>query len=98
MKSEVGQSKRDDLIASYSAKGPTLFGHVVKPDIAAPGNRVISDMTIVSYMSLTNPQNQVLNSSYSTSRQSPFNLVNSSLYFQMSGTSMAAPVGAAPRL
>ena len=30
--------RADDLIASYSSKGPTLFDHVVKPDIVAPGN------------------------------------------------------------
>ena len=32
----------DDLVASYSSKGPTLLDHVVKPDIVAPGNRTIS--------------------------------------------------------
>src|SRR5439155_242214 len=35
-------SRSDDLIASYSSKGPTLLDHIVKPDIVAPGNRVIS--------------------------------------------------------
>jgi len=29
-------------VASYSSKGPTLLDHVVKPDLAAPGNRVVS--------------------------------------------------------
>ena len=36
------ERRGDDLIASYSSKGPTLIDHVVKPDIVAPGNRVIS--------------------------------------------------------
>src|SRR5439155_7186913 len=32
----------DDTIASYSSKGPTLIDHLVKPDLVAPGNQVIS--------------------------------------------------------
>ena len=39
----MGTSWRaDDLIASYSSKGPTLIDHVVKPDLVAPGNRIVS--------------------------------------------------------
>jgi serine protease AprX len=33
---------KDDLIASYSSKGPSFIDHVVKPDIVAPGNLVTS--------------------------------------------------------
>jgi serine protease AprX len=29
-------SRADDQIASYSSKGPTLFDHIVKPDLVAP--------------------------------------------------------------
>src|SRR5215467_730524 len=32
----------DDTVASYSSKGPTLIDHVAKPDIVAPGNRIVS--------------------------------------------------------
>ena len=32
----------DDIIASYSSKGPSFIDHVVKPDIVAPGNLVTS--------------------------------------------------------
>src|SRR5205807_8255258 len=32
----------NDTIASYSSKGPTLIDHIVKPDLVAPGNRVVS--------------------------------------------------------
>ncbi len=35
-------SRSDDLIASYSSKGPTLIDHVVKPDLVAPGNIIVS--------------------------------------------------------
>jgi serine protease AprX len=32
----------DDVITSYSSKGPTAIDHIAKPDLVAPGNRVIS--------------------------------------------------------
>jgi len=35
-------SRADDAMASYSSKGPTLIDHIVKPDLVAPGNRVVS--------------------------------------------------------
>jgi serine protease AprX len=44
MKTEGTKTRTDDLIASYSSKGPTLFDHYVKPDLVAPGNRVVSTM------------------------------------------------------
>src|SRR5713226_4638393 len=43
-------TRGDDLIASYSSKGPTLIDHVVKPDIVAPGNRIISLIQTGSYI------------------------------------------------
>src|SRR5260370_8302960 len=42
MKTEGSPVRSNSLIASYSSKGPTLLDHVVKPDIVAPGNRVVS--------------------------------------------------------
>src|SRR5207244_11604340 len=40
---DMGTAARgDDLIASYSSKGPTLIDHVVKPDLVAPGNVIVS--------------------------------------------------------
>src|SRR5262249_14280505 len=42
MKTMGTPSRSDDLIASYSSKGPTLYDHVVKPDLVAPGNRLVS--------------------------------------------------------
>ena len=35
-------SLQDDIIASYSSKGPSFIDHVVKPDVVAPGNLVTS--------------------------------------------------------
>jgi serine protease AprX len=42
MKTAGTPLRSDDYIASYSSKGPTLFDHVVKPDLVAPGNRIVS--------------------------------------------------------
>ena len=35
-------TRGDDLITSYSSKGPTLLDHIVKPDLVAPGNVIVS--------------------------------------------------------
>jgi serine protease AprX len=40
MKTMQTLGRGDDLIATYSSKGPTLVDHVVKPDLVAPGNKV----------------------------------------------------------
>ena len=42
MKTEGTATRSDDLVASYSSKGPTLFDQIVKPDIVAPGNQIVS--------------------------------------------------------
>jgi len=42
MKSMNTYSRTDDQVASYSSKGPTTYDHVVKPDVVAPGNTVVS--------------------------------------------------------
>ena len=34
--------RSDDLLATYSSKGPTLVDGFLKPDIAAPGNKIVS--------------------------------------------------------
>jgi len=81
-------SPYDDQIASYSAKGPTAIDHIVKPDIVAPGNGVVSllastSCTLYAHSNLTHVSNtydMVGTSGTSTS------------YLKLSGTSMATPV------
>ena len=34
--------RNNDVIATYSSKGPTAIDHIAKPDLVAPGNRVVS--------------------------------------------------------
>jgi serine protease AprX len=82
-------TRADDVIASYSSKGPTLLDHVMKPDLVAPGNQIISSLasTNDTLYSLY-PQDLVPISYYTTSNDSNA----SSDYFKLSGTSMAAPM------
>jgi serine protease AprX len=42
MNDESTVDRSDDRIASYSSKGPTGIDHIVKPDLVAPGNRIVS--------------------------------------------------------
>ena len=87
MKPMGSATRADDLVASYSSKGPTLYDHIVKPDIVAPGNMAVSILASSSaYLVKNYPKNIVTFSSYSTSAQ------GASLYFTLSGTSMATPV------
>ena len=80
-------TRTDDLIASYSSKGPTLYDHTVKPDIVAPGNMLISVLaSSSSTLAKAAPGNIVALNSYSNSAK------GSSSYFTLSGTSMATPV------
>jgi len=77
----------DDLIASYSSKGPTLFDHVVKPDVVAPGNQIISTLASTS-ATLYSSTNSIPTSYYNTNGTS----AASTTYFKLNGTSMATPV------
>ena len=35
-------TRSDDIMATYSSRGPTRFEHAVKPDVVAPGNKIVS--------------------------------------------------------
>ena len=35
-------SRADDVMATYSSRGPTRYEFAVKPDVVAPGNKIIS--------------------------------------------------------
>lgn len=52
-------ARGDDLVASYSSKGPTLLDHVVKPDLVAPGNGVVSAIQGGAGLLRSHPQNVV---------------------------------------
>jgi len=78
-----------DRIATYSSRGPSRLDLVLKPDIIAPGNKVIS----------LNAPGSFLATQYAVKDEVPMSYFApggasgmSSNYLQLSGTSMAAPV------
>ena len=80
--------RSDDLIASYSSKGPTTLDHIVKPDVVAPGNMLVSTTSVNTTLYKTEPENWVPSRSYMYKGTSDA----SKTYFSLSGTSMAAGV------
>ena len=84
----VGTPDRaDDVMTTYSSKGPTAIDHIAKPDLMAPGNHVISlqsDGTLVKAY----PGNKPLVSYYNPLKTREV----SKEYYTLSGSSMAAPV------
>src|SRR5438552_4027582 len=108
MKTANTPTRTDDTIASYSSKGPTAYDYVVKPDIVAPGNQVVSMMAPTAAL-LGSPTdvylNEYTNSTTTTTssggnnknnKKNTFSTVDtnaiSTSYMRLSGTSMATPV------
>src|SRR6202045_2240334 len=79
MKAMNTYSRNDDRKASYSSKGPTTYDHVVKPDIMAMGNEVVSLAAPGATLETAHPQFLVTGSDGNND------------YFRLSGTSMATP-------
>lgn len=85
-------SRSDDGIATYSSRGPTRsfkmvngvkkYDHLIKPDLVAPGNKIISAESKTNTLLSTNPQ---LNVDVNGSKDE-YQLM------YLSGTSMATPV------
>jgi len=80
--------RTDDIPTSYTSKGPTLWDHIIKPDLVAPGNRTISLYSANEALARELPDNPVPNSAYTKNG----NGGRSDTYFYLSGTSMAAPM------
>jgi serine protease AprX len=80
--------RSDDLIASYSSKGPTLIDHIVKPDIVAPGNLLVSTETAGTTLYKSETSNLVPYNFYVYGGSSS----PSTAYFTLSGTSMATGI------
>jgi len=87
------------LVASYSSKGPTLLDHIVKPDLVAPGNMIVSLLSPGS--TLGGMQGAVVNKGRVASwaqcdvaavGQSSCPASEGAQYLKLSGTSMATPV------
>jgi serine protease AprX len=69
----------DDLVTTYSSRGPTRYDLRIKPDVVAPGNKIISASADASYLEKTYPGEIVAGG-------------GTNAYFRMSGTSMATAV------
>ncbi|HUQ89674.1 MAG TPA: S8 family peptidase, partial [Vicinamibacterales bacterium] len=67
----------DDTVATYSSRGPTRYDMTLKPDVVAPGNKIVSLEAAGSYLAKTYPSLHVAGS-------------GTNAYATMSGTSMAA--------
>jgi serine protease AprX len=78
----------DDAVCAYSSRGPTLFDEFAKPDVVAPGNRLVSLRAKASFVDRTWPENRIPVSSYAPTAPAP----EQPAYFKLSGTSTAAPV------
>jgi serine protease AprX len=93
MKAHGTPNRGDDTIASYSSKGPTLIDNIVKPDILAPGNQVVSLYPIRGTPTIpANYPGTLIKASYYHSSLTTY---TSDSYYKLNGTSMAAPAVAA---
>ena len=72
-------NRSDDSVTTYSSRGPTRFDLAVKPDVAAPGNKIISLQANGSYLPSMYPALHVAGT-------------GNNAYMTLSGTSMAAPM------
>jgi serine protease AprX len=78
-KSNGSASASAQTLASYSSKGPTTYDHVVKPDMVAPGNDVVSLSAPGATLEAEFPAELVTGTDGNND------------YFTLSGTSMATP-------
>jgi len=72
-------ARSDDTVATFSSRGPTAYDFAVKPDLAAPGTKIISLQANGSYLPATYPTIHVAGN-------------GNNAYMFLSGTSMAAPM------
>ena len=48
--------RSDDLMATYSSRGPTLIDGLIKPDLAAPGNKIVGLLALQSTLAREYPE------------------------------------------
>lgn len=84
----INSDRKDDVASTFSGRGPSRLDLTLKPDIMAPGNKIISLRKPLSFLELTSPGNMVMPRDYIRNAS----ILATSNYFKLSGTSMAAPV------
>jgi serine protease AprX len=77
--------RADDIVTSYTSKGPTMVDHIAKPDLVAPGNKIISLRDSGSFLDTEYRDNRVPMWVYATTTAN-----GTPDYYVLSGTSMAA--------
>ena len=82
---DTGLDFTDDIVSTFSSRGPTAGDLVLKPDLVAPGNRIVAAIPTGSQLVAELPTRLVACST----------LPCSDHYLSMSGTSMATPLVAA---
>jgi hypothetical protein len=70
-------ARNDDTVTTYSSRGPTKYEFATKPDVVAPGNKIVSLEAAGSFLANTYPSERVAGN-------------GSNAYRRMSGTSMSA--------
>ena len=73
-------ARTDDQVADYSSRGPTWFDELAKPDLVAPGQRLVSDAS----------NKGLINEYESWAYLSPFKTKGD--FIRLSGSSMATAV------
>ena len=71
--------RSDDTLATYSSRGPSAYDFAVKPDVAAPGTKILSLQADGGFLPTMYPSIHVAGS-------------GNNAYMFLSGTSMAAPM------
>jgi hypothetical protein len=72
-------TRTDDAVAPYSSRGPSWFDAFAKPDVLAPGHKLLSDTSLTSYLYKNLPTGRGKSK-------------NGQPMLELSGTSMAAAV------
>jgi serine protease AprX len=72
-------NRSDDTVATFSSRGPTAFDFAVKPDVAAPGVRIISLEANQSLLPTVHPSIHTAGT-------------GNNAYMYLSGTSMSTPM------
>ncbi|MEO0345148.1 MAG: S8 family peptidase [Pseudomonadota bacterium] len=81
----TGNDVDDDYVSTFSSRGPTVGDLVLKPDLVAPGNKIVAAIPGDSVLKNLLPQRNGVCSMATCS----------GLYLELSGTSMATPMVAA---
>ena len=73
-------ARSDDVMATYSSRGPTVIDGRLKPELVAPGNRILASVPRDAYLATLLPERVVGR--------------GAETYMELSGTSMSAAVAA----